>query len=338
MSEDPKTTSRRTALKIAAGVGIASGLPMVFPSAAFALSGWPSFTRKGEAFSRENLDYNPTDELVFPCIRLMEGKIPNPLGRWYLYYSPHDPPGGICVAYGDSLDGPFTEYQGNPMISNVWSPYYSVSHVASPHVLWNEANSTFYMYFHGENNTTRLARSTDGLNWTYDRVVVSTAQLPSNVTETSYARVFRHTIPSKNNIYVMMFMGNQAGTRKIFLAWSNDQRSWTVQQSALVSPAGDGQPQISNPFLVLKDGVPHVMYNSAVGMHVTRVGVNFDQEQHLGIFYTPSAGFPDNGRAAAPSFAEENGVVHMYYEAGRRLDGRIAMASAPRVSGVSFRS
>ncbi|MFD4026273.1 twin-arginine translocation signal domain-containing protein [Streptomyces sp. NPDC058576] len=331
------TLSRRRVLQGLAVAGSAAALPAVTASPSHALAGWPTFTFRREAFRREDLAYNPTNELIFPCIRKVEGRAANPLGRYYLYYAPHDPPGGICVAYSDDPGGPFTEYTGNPLVARNWSPHYSVSHVSSPHVLWNESNRTFYLYFHGENNTMRLARSADGLNWTYDSVILTTAQLPSGVTETSYARAFRHTIAGRGNTYIMLFMGNQAGTRKIWLAWSNDQRNWTVRQTPLISPAADGESQIGNPHLVLKNGVPHVIYNGSLGrIYVTRVGAAFTEEAHLGAMHTPLSGFPDYGRAAAPAFAQVDGVVYMYYEAGIRLDGRIAIATAPAVSDLTW--
>jgi hypothetical protein len=334
---DTPSFSRRTLITGALAASAAVALPTVVAAPAAALAGWPVFTYRGLPFSREDLDYNPTNELIFPCLRRVGGRAPSPLGRYYLYYSPHDAPGGICVAYGDSLDGPFTEYTGNPVIARTWSPNYSVSHVASPHVLWNESNATFYLYFHGENNTTRLARSKDGLNWTYDSVILTTAQLPTGVTETSYARAFRHTIPSVGNVYVMLFMGNQNGTRRIFLATSSDQRNWNVRQQAVVSPAPDGETQIGNPHLALRDGIPHVIYNGSSGpIYVTRVGVDFTEETHLGVLHRGLSGYPDYGRTAAPSFAQEDGTIHMFYESGTRLQARIARATAPAMTGLSF--
>lgn len=329
--------SRRDLLRTAAVAGAVTAVPLLSAAPAAAAPGFPTFRYVREAVRRDDLVYNPTNELIFPSIRRVEGRAANPLGRYYLYYAPHDAPGGICLAYADSLSGPFTEYAGNPIVANRWSPHYAVSHVSSPHVLWNESNRTFYLYFHGENNTTRLARSADGLNWTYDSVILTTAQLPSNVTETSYARAFRHTIPSKGNTYVLLFMGNQSGTRKIFLAWSSDQRNWTVRQTPLITGAADGESQIGNPHLVLKDGIPHVIYNGSLGrMFVTRVGTEFTEETHLGVFHTPMSTFPDYGRSAAPCFAQESGTTYMYYEAGVRLDGRIALATAPAVSGLTW--
>jgi len=329
--------SRRTFLAGTAAASAAVALPAATAAPAAALPGWPTFTYAGLPFAREDLAYNPTNELIFPCLRRVAGRASAPLGDYYLYYSPHDPPGGICVAYGNSLSGPFTEYSRNPVVSRSWSPHYSVTHVAAPHVLWNAGNSTFYLYFHGENTTTRLARSSDGLNWTYDSIVLTVSQMPSGVTECSYARVFRHTVPSIGNTYLMLLMGNQNGTRKIFMATSLDQRTWTVKQRAVVSPAGDGESQIGNPHLALRDGIPHVIYNGASGpMYVTRVGVEFDEEVHLGVFHRGLSGFPDDGRTAAPSFAQQDGTIHMFYEAGIRLQARIARATAPAITGLSF--
>ncbi|SEB82529.1 hypothetical protein SAMN05216482_1067 [Streptomyces sp. PAN_FS17] len=90
-------------------------------------------------------------EIIFPCVRGVYDKLSSPLGRYYLYYAPHHAPGGICLAYGNSLAGPFTECPSNPIVANKWSPHYSVSHVSSPHVLWNQDAKEFWLYFHGEN-------------------------------------------------------------------------------------------------------------------------------------------------------------------------------------------
>ncbi|WP_395848931.1 hypothetical protein [Cystobacter fuscus] len=194
-------------------------------------AGFPAYTYIGTAFNKNNLRYNPTGELIFPCIRGTVGRIANPLARYYLYYAPHDAPGGICLAYGDHLSGQFTEYPYNPIFSRKWpgGPD-GISHISSPHVLWNSRVKQFYLYFHGENTVTRVATSTDGINFTYQ------------------------------------------------------------------------------------------------GGCITEVGLNFDREIHLGVFHNPLSGWPDKGRSAAPSFGTENGEEYMFYEAGGRLDGSIAVA------------
>jgi hypothetical protein len=255
-------------------------------------------------------------------------KISNRLGRYYLYYAPHNAPGGICLAYGDSLDGPFTEYPANPIVSNVWSPYYSVSHVSSPHVIWNASNSKFYLYYHGENTATRMAWSYDGVNWTYFGTVLTTAAIPGS-TETSYARVFEHTVTGLGNKYVMLFMAVIGGTRKICWGWSNDGKSWQYDPTPLVWPGPDGQTDISGPYLLKANNTAYVVYHGNGGnMFLTEVGLAFDREVHLGVFHYAMTGAPDSGRSAAPSFGTDGGVQYMFYEAGPRLSATIAIARA----------
>lgn len=261
----------------------------------------------------------------------MYDKLASPLGRYYLYYAPHDAPGGVCLAYGDSLEGPFTEYPANPIVSNKWDPHYSVSHVSSPHVLWNEDAKEFWLYFHGENTTTRLARSKDGVHFTYDKVVLSTSMMPTGTTETSYARVFRHDLPARGARYVMLFMlNNTTNHRDICWGWSADGRSWTFDQTPLVRHSDVGAVNVGGPHLLTRNGSAYVVYNkdkeSGGDLMITEVGADFSLRKHLGVFYDSRSTAPENGRAAAPSFGTEHGVPYMVYEAGERLAGAIAVA------------
>ncbi|WNG17816.1 hypothetical protein [Cystobacter fuscus] len=312
-------------LILGGGSGLVSGIAHAAPA------GFPTYTYIGTAFNKNNLRYNPTGELIFPCIRGTAGRIANPLARYYLYYAPHDAPGGICLAYGDHLSGQFTEYPYNPIFSRKWpgGPD-GISHISSPHVLWNSRVKQFYLYFHGENTVTRVATSTDGINFTYQGGCISTRFFTDgSVTETSYARVFEHDIPSKGSHFVMVFMGMQNGRRKIFWGWSasGDAQTWTIQQKPLISPAADGVTDISGPHVVFRNGTAYVIYHGNSGkMYITEVGLNFDREIHLGVFHNPLIGWPDKGRSAAPSFGTENGEEYMFYEAGGRLDGSIAVA------------
>lgn len=332
----PSPLPRRSLLRAAGGLGATAALGGLgsLTAAAPALAGpagFPTYAYLGQPLNKAALRYNPTNELIFPCVRGVYDRISGGLGRYYLYYAPHDAPGGICLAYGDSLSGPFTEYAANPIVSRTWSPYYSVSHVSSPHVLWNTATKQFYLYFHGENTTTRLAISTDGIHFTYHGVVLTTAMVP-NTTETSYARVFEHAIPALGSKYVMVFMAYHTvtpGYRKIFWGWSADGKSWSFDPTPLVSPAGDGQTDLSGPHLLKANGTAYVVYHGNSGkMYLTEVGTNFDREVHLGVFHTPLPGAPDSGRSAAPAFGTDGGVQYMFYEAGQRSSSTIAVARA----------
>jgi hypothetical protein len=308
--------------------GAVAGLALPATAATAAPAGFPNYQYIGTPFNKANLRYNPTGELIFPCIRGVYDKISSPLGRYYLYYAPHDAPGGICLAYGNSLGGQFTEYPANPIVPNVWSPHYSVSHVSSPHVIWDTATSKFFMYFHGENTTTRMAWSTDGVHYTYFGTVLTTANIPGT-SEVSYARVFEHQITGKSNKYVMLFMGNQGGTRRIFYGWSSDGKSWQYSTTPLLWPSDDGQAQISAPHLLKRNNSCYVVYHGDSGdMYITEVGNGFNLSNHLGVFHSALSGGPDNGRSAAPSFGSDGGVQYMFYEAGQRSSSTIAVARA----------
>src|SRR5687768_13345545 len=110
---------RRTVLRGGAVVLGAAAVSPLVGTAAPALAGpagFPTYTYLGTPFTKSALRYNPTNELIFPCVRGVYDKLSSYRGRYYLYYAPHDAPGGICLAYGNSLAGPFTEHPANPII------------------------------------------------------------------------------------------------------------------------------------------------------------------------------------------------------------------------------
>ncbi|MPY47469.1 glycoside hydrolase family protein [Streptomyces acidicola] len=315
----------------ATGAALTVGTAVGAQPAAAAPGGFPDYTYVRTLLTASQLKYNPTGEIIFPCVRGVYDKLGSPLGRYYLYYAPHDAPGGICLAYGNSLAGPFTEYPSNPIVSNKWSPHYSVTHVSSPHVLWNQEAREFWLYFHGENTTTRLARSADGVHFTYDKVVLSTSMLPAGTKETSYARVFRHDLPSRGAHYVMVFMlNNTTNHRDIHWGWSADGRSWTYDQQPLIRHGDVGAVNVGGPHLLHRNNSTYVVYNKDKGsggdIMITEVGNDFSKRNHLGVFYNSRSAAPENGRAAAPSFGTDGGVPYMIYEAGERLAGAIAVA------------
>lgn len=118
------------------------------------LSGWsvaePNPNHHALLIDPNNLNYNPTGEIIFPSLIKVSDNASNTLGNYYLYYAPHDAPGGIAVAYADNIEGPYTEYSGNPIIDNQGQGKFSVSHVSGPNVRWMPAYQKFFMYYHGE--------------------------------------------------------------------------------------------------------------------------------------------------------------------------------------------
>jgi hypothetical protein len=224
------------------------------PQASLAIPGFPTFAYRGVVINPDaNPSRYPTGEVIFPSIIKASDYFSNPLGAYYLYYAPHEAPGGIMLAYASTPTGPWTKYGSGPIITNNWPGHYSVSHVSSPHAIWNPLEGRLFLYFHGENTATRLATSADGIHFTEESKVVGCGHFgwPSTC-EVSYARVFEHTIPSKGNRYVMLLMGLTApgpSGRKIMLLWSANGRTWTAQSTPLITPQGTEGANLSSPHL-----------------------------------------------------------------------------------------
>ena len=110
-------------------------------------AGFPAFRYHGVVLEAAQLEYRPHDDLIYPSVVRVAGRVANPLGRFYLYYAPHDAPGGICLAYADKPEGPWREYTNNPIISREWSPHYKASHVSGPDAIWSEDEGRWCLFF-----------------------------------------------------------------------------------------------------------------------------------------------------------------------------------------------
>ena len=184
----------------------------------------------------EDLHYNPCGDIIFPSVLEVPEKLRDGVKANYLmYYAPHDPPGGICLALADEPLGPWRECPENPLISNVWGGFYSVSHVSSPHALWVPEEEAVYLYYHGENSTTRLAYSRDGIHFEYGGIAADESMY-SGASGVSYSRVFRyeHCPPYR---YLMLFSGYRSvsQSRTIYAGWSKDGKSWNLSDRELVA-------------------------------------------------------------------------------------------------------
>src|SRR6266545_4124534 len=84
--------------------------------------GLPVFRHLSVVLDYKNLVYNPVNDVIVPSVIPTSGYFENPLGRYYMYYAPHDAPGGICLAYADQLEGPWKEYVANPLVRREWTP------------------------------------------------------------------------------------------------------------------------------------------------------------------------------------------------------------------------
>lgn len=107
--------------------------------------------------------------------------VPNPLGRYYLYFAHHQG-AFIRMAYADDLHGPWHVVHGGTLALQD-TP--CEQHIASPDVHVRDEDREFRMYYHGctaDGQRSFLATSPDGLRFR----AVSQALGPF------YFRVFRH--------------------------------------------------------------------------------------------------------------------------------------------------
>lgn len=289
-------------------------------------SGFPDFTFRGTI--TEGLAYDPTGEFIFPSVFHAGRHLHEPLGEWYLYYAPHENPGGICLMYADSLDGPWTEYAANPLIENEWGQFYSAPHVSSPDVIWNEREQRVFCYFHGPNTVTRFATSGDGVHFEYGDVAVTTDMTGETSTEASYARVFEHPDHRSRCRYGMFFMENTtADHRRIRAAQSVDGRDWEVLPEPLVTPGDLDDGNVSGADLWTWQGRTYVIYHASSGIVFARqVNRALNCVGEPQVLHQASGEGEDTGRVAAPQIITHRGRSYLFYEKGGRLDGTIAYA------------
>ncbi|MBM7821047.1 hypothetical protein JOE63_003524 [Cellulosimicrobium cellulans] len=289
----------------------------------------PVFEYRGVITDKESMTYNPTDEFIFPSVFHAGAYLDDPLGEWYLYYAPHDSPGGISLMYADSLEGPWTEYAHNPIVANEWLPFYErVSHVSSPDVLWDDAAGQVLLYFHGENSTTRWATSPDGVAFDDSGVAVTNADGGAGTTETSYARVVEHPDPASGYRFAMTYMQNRTDNiRRIKVAESVDGKAWVVRPDPLVVPDAATGTNVSGGNLWEWDGQLYVIYHGSTGITfartldptMTQVGPRWELHRATGVG-------DDTGRVAAPEIVTDGDETYLFYESGDRLGATIAWA------------
>jgi hypothetical protein len=185
----------------------------------------PQFTFKGVALHPQNLDYAPTDQLVHPSIIKTAGCIKKPLGKYYMYYAPHKHI-AISMAYANSMDGPWTEYNGNPVVRGP----------SAPDIEWIEENSKFYLWGHRKNLQTELWTSDDGLNFEYHSVSITASTIGTR--NATYSRVYEYPLQRYGSKYIMLYSGflEEKGIRCIWLAHSRDAENWVQLKTPLVEP------------------------------------------------------------------------------------------------------
>ncbi|HTG44721.1 MAG TPA: hypothetical protein VK633_09330 [Verrucomicrobiae bacterium] len=313
-----------------------TGIASAAESTNAAMAALPTFKLHGVVLKAEDLKYRPHNDVIHPSVLPIGRHLTNALGKFYMYYAPHDAPGGICVAFADKPEGPWGEYTNNPVISRDWAPHYKVSHVSAPEAIWNEEERKVFLYFHGENNVQRLASSEDGIYFKYERAVLTSNMVEEGVREVAYGRVFRHTLPGKDNRYIQFFLGNRRGTRLVYLAWSKNGREWQTRKTPVLNLA-PGTTQIANAIYFPWKGRHYLIFhghsnatnlNIDVDFYAAETDPAFERITHLGKFMDRRFVSPDNPALMAPFILEEGGKYYLYFNIGKRLNNQIALAIA----------
>lgn len=293
----------------------------------------PQFQYRGVIYRSDNLRYQPHPDIIHPSVIATDPQWKNPPAPLLMYYAPHDAPGGICLALADQPEGPWWEFPQNPLINRDWPPHHEVSHVSSPHALWHPGERRLFLYYHGENDTTRFAVSQDGVNFEYGGVAVDTSMFEPGVTETSYARVF-----AWGDAFVMFLMGNCHGTRNIYQAWSDDGRVWHARPTAYLTPPV-GNSQMGPGTLFEWEGAPHLIcfgnradspqYQPVSDLYIYRLSPDLTPCSEPRLLLSHEAAGPENLRINDPCIYKGQDQLYLFVNVGRRLFQQIGLAVAP---------
>jgi hypothetical protein len=209
----------------------------------------PDFTFKDVALHPDNLSYAPTGELEHPSMIKMEGRIRKPLGKYYLYYSPHKHV-GISFAYSDSIEGPWTEYEGNPVINDA----------AIPDIRWIEETGRFHLWGHRKNSLTEIWTSEDGLHFEYHSASVTAKDISTR--NATYTRAYEYPLERYGNKYIMLYSGfiEERGIRCVWLAHSTDAENWVQVKTPLVEPIEGENNDLYCPSLLQWQGRNFIVY------------------------------------------------------------------------------
>ena len=269
----------------------------------------PKFVFQRIALEPKDLKFAPTGELERAALIKMEGLVPNPLGRYYLYYSPHKHV-GIGLAYSDSIEGPWTEYAGNPVIEST----------AIPDIRLLESTGKFHMWGHRKNSQTEMWTSTDGLKFDYHSISVAAKHIGTK--NATYTRAYEYPLKRHGSRYIMLYSGFlvDQGIRCVWLAYSRDGESWTQEKKPLVMPIAGEKNDLYGPSLFRWQGRNYVVYQDHTGNRGGLVKyVELDDQlnpvgqggrRHVLIEHDPNS--PVDNRYRGCEFYREGNTIYMY--------------------------
>lgn len=296
---------------------VAASAFVLLLSAGLSVSGadpLPQFTFPKVALHPEDLSFAPTGDLIHPSIVKTEGRIKNPLGKYYLYYAPHKHV-AISMAYSDSIEGPWAEYEQNPVIEGP----------SAPDIRWIEDKNKFFMWGHRKNSQTELWTSDDGIHFEYHSVSVTAKNIGTR--NASYSRVYEYPLDKFGSRYVMLYSGFVEGSniRCVWLAHSKNAESWVQLKTPLVEPIEGELNDCYGPALLRWKGRNYVTYQDHTAWRGGNLKyVEVDQELNAvgaggtrGVLLDPPAQPPLNDRYRGAEFYFASGKLYLYSSASK---------------------
>jgi beta-xylosidase len=274
----------------------------------------PEFTFNGVALHPKDLSYAPNNDLIHPTVIKTGGRVRDALGRYYMYYAPHKHV-AISMAYADSIEGPWTEYQQNPVIEGP----------SAPDIRWIEEHGSFFMWGHRKNSQTELWTSEDGIHFKYHSVSVTAGSIGTR--NATYSRVYEYPLQRHASRYVMLYSGFivDRGIRCVWLAHSRDAINWVQLKTPVVEPIDGENNDCYGPALLRWQGRNFVTYQDHTAWRGGNLKcVELDQELNpIGaggqrfVLLDPPAEPPLNDRYRGAEFYYENGRLYLYSSASK---------------------
>lgn len=287
--------------------------------------------------SYKDLKYNPCNDVIFPSVIKVPEHIEKPLGKYYMYYAPHSNPGGICLAYSNDLNGEWIEYTENPIITNKWSDKYDVEHVSSPHVIYIEEKKQFFLYFHGDNEQTRYAYSSNGIAFDYGGIVLDT-EILSQFSGLSYARTFKLNKPENIYKYVMFYLGytyiedlwSEFKSFGLYRALSKNCIDWEYEDKPIISQNDIEKGEfVCSPFYLSVDNKSYLLFHKDKGVngsiYYIEMNSKFEKIGDIKLLCSYNEVFDKEFRISDPDIIIENDIVYMFVATGRRLNQNIGL-------------
>lgn len=287
----------------------------------------PDFEFQGVALHPGDLKYTPTEQLIHPAIIKTEGRVKNPLGKYYMYYAPHKHI-ATSMAYADSLDGPWKEYEKNPVIEGP----------SAPEIRWMEQYGKFFMWGHRKNSQTELWTSEDGIHFEYDSVSVKAIDIGTR--NATYNRVYEYPIEKFGSRYITLYTGFIEGReiRCLWLAHSKDAKTWTPLKTPLVEPVEGDNDNLYGPSFLQWKGRNYVVYQDMTSWRGGNLKyVELDKElTPVGkggkryVLIDPPAEPPVNDRYRGAEFYLEGDTLYLYSSASK--DPRLIVYAKAKVN------